>query len=87
MPESRLPSSATKGFRMSILIELVYQYMLIFFDFSPNSHHLHPLQVENCASNSRLVVDEDDNGSVRLERVKALRYFDTNHRDNRVLFN
>ena len=28
----------------------------------PTSNHLHPLQVENCDSNSRLVVDEDDNG-------------------------
>ena len=27
----------------------------------PTSNHLHPLQVENCDSNSRLVVDEDDN--------------------------
>ena len=34
------------------------------------SSHLHPLQVENCDSNSRLVVDEDDNGKFRLERVK-----------------
>ena len=24
-------------------------------------YHLHPLQVENCGSNSQLVVDEDDN--------------------------
>ena len=32
---------------------------------------LHPLQVENCDSNSRLVVDEDDNGEFRLERVKS----------------
>ena len=32
-------------------------------------HHLHPLQVETCDSNSRLVVDEDDNGKFRLERV------------------
>ena len=24
-------------------------------------YHLHPLQVENCGSNSRLVADEDDN--------------------------
>ena len=31
------------------------------------STHLHPLQVENCDSNSRLVVDEDDNGKFRLE--------------------
>ena len=35
--------------------------MAIFLNFSPTSSHLHPLQVENCNSNSRLVVDEDDN--------------------------
>ena len=44
--------------------------MAIFFTFSLTSNHLHPLQVENCDSNSRLVVDEDDNGRLRLERVK-----------------
>ena len=43
--------------------------MTIFFNFSPTSNHLHPLQVENCGSNSRLVVDEDDNFKFRLERV------------------
>ena len=32
--------------------------MAIIFNFSPTSSHLHPLQVENCGSNSRLVVDE-----------------------------
>ena len=37
---------------------------------SPTSSYLHPLQVVNCDSNSRLVVDEDDNGNFRLERVK-----------------
>ena len=42
--------------------------MAIFLNFSPISNHLHPLQVENCDSNSRLVVDEDDNGKFRLER-------------------
>ena len=35
--------------------------MVIFFIFSPTSNHLHPLEVENCDINSRLVVDEDDN--------------------------
>ena len=35
------------------------------------SNHLHLLQVENCDSNSRLVVDEDDNGKLRLERVNC----------------
>ena len=47
--------------------------MTIFFNFSLTSNHLHPLQVENCDSNSRLVVDEDDNGKFRLERVKVFR--------------
>ena len=35
--------------------------MVVFFNFSPILNHLHPLQVENCGSNSRLVVDEYDN--------------------------
>ena len=37
--------------------------------FLPTSCHLHSLQVENCDSKSRLVVDEDDNDKFRLERV------------------
>ena len=37
--------------------------------FHPSSSHLHPLQVENCDSNSRLVVDKDENGKFRPERV------------------
>ena len=46
--------------------------MAIFFTFSPKANHLRPLKVENCDSNSRLVVDEDDNGKFRLERVNEL---------------
>ena len=46
---------------MNISMKLVYQYMALFFTFSPTSNHLHPLQAENCDSNSRLVGDEDDN--------------------------
>ena len=42
--------------------------MVIFFNFSPTSSYIHPLQVENCDSDSRLVVDEDDNGKLRFER-------------------
>ena len=53
-------------------MKLDYQYVAILFNFSPTSSHLHPLQVENCDSNSRLVVDEDDNGKFRLERVEPL---------------
>ena len=52
--------------------KLVYRYLAIFFNFSPTSNHLHPLQVENCDSNSWLVVDEDDNGKFKLQRVKVL---------------
>ena len=50
-------------------MKLVDQYMTIFFNFKTTSIHLHPLQVENCNSNSRLVGGEDDNGKFRLERV------------------
>ena len=57
---------------MNISIQLVHQYMTIFFNLSPTSNHLHPLQVENCDSNSRLVVGGDDNGKFRLERVEAV---------------
>ena len=49
------------GFRMNISMKMVYRYVTIFFTFSPTSNHIHPLQVENCDSNSRLVVDEDGN--------------------------
>ena len=59
-----------QGFRMKIPMKLVYQH--IFCNCSPTSSHLHALQVENCDSNSRLVVDQDDNGKVRLERVKTV---------------
>ena len=40
-----------------------------FLYFSTTSNHLHSQQVGNCDSNSRLVVDVDDNGEFRLERV------------------
>ena len=55
---------------MKMSMKLVYQYMATFFNFSLTSNHLHALQVENCDINSRLVVDEDDYGKLRLERVK-----------------
>ena len=45
----------------NISMKLVYQYMAIFFTFSTTSHHMHSLQVGNCDSNSRFVVDEYDN--------------------------
>ena len=52
--------------------------MAMFFNFKTTSNHLHPLQVENCDSNSLVVVDEDDNGKFRLERVKVLDQHCTN---------
>ena len=61
---------------MKISIKLVYQYMAIFFTFSPTSNHLHPLQVQNCDSNSRLVVNEDYNGKFRLGRVNTQYYLE-----------
>ena len=54
---------------MKISMKLVHQYMAVFFNFSPTLNHLYPLQVENSDSNSRLVVDDDDNGKFRDERV------------------
>ena len=54
---------------MQISIKLFHKYIVIFSNLSPTSKQLHPLQVENCDSNSRLVVDEDDNGKLRIERV------------------
>ena len=43
---------------MRISLKLIDKYMAIFFNFPPTSSHLHPLQVQNRDSNSRLVVDE-----------------------------
>ena len=45
-------------------MKLFYQYMAIFFNFSLTSSYLYPLQVKNCDSNLRPVVD--DNGKARL---------------------
>ena len=75
IPENRFNFPTTRGFRMKISMKLVYQYMAIFFNFPSTLNHLHPIQVGNCDSNSRLVVDEDDNVKFRLERVKALSAF------------
>ena len=57
---------------MKISMKLVYQYMIIFFTVSSTSNHLHLLQVENCNSNSRLVVDEDDNVKSGLKGLNAM---------------
>ena len=46
---------------MKISMKLVYQYVVIFFNFKTTSNHLH--------RNSRLVVDDDVYGKFRLERV------------------
>ena len=47
-------------------MKLVHQFLAIFFNFQTTSNQLHPLQVEN-------LVDEDDNGKFRLERVKLIK--------------
>ena len=57
--------------------ETVLQIQTISKSCSHTASHFHPLQVENCDSNSRLVVDEDDNGKFGLERVNS--YTTTNH--------
>ena len=49
--------------------------MAIFVNLSPISSHFHSLQVENSDSNSRLVVDENDTGKFRLERVNKIEIF------------
>ena len=56
---------------MKISMKLAYQYIAFFF-FNI-SNHLHPLQVGNCDSNSRLVVDEDDNSQFQLEITSVCR--------------
>ena len=45
-------------------MKFFHQYMAIFLYFSPTSNHFQLLQVGNCDSYSRLVV-EDDNGKFR----------------------
>ena len=44
---------------------------MFFLHLPPTSSHLHSLQADNCDSNSRLVVDEDDNSKFRLERANT----------------
>ena len=61
--------------------------MTIFFNFQTTSNHLHPLQVEHCDNNSWLVVDENDNGKLRLQRVEALKYFCINQETKMFFFN
>ena len=52
---------------MKISLKLVYQYMAIFFNFSPTPNHLHPL----------LVVDEMTmiNSGTKGLTLEALNYF------------
>ena len=69
--ENSLNFPTTSGFRMKISIKMAYQYLAISFIFSPTLIHLHPLQVENCDSNSRLVVDEDDNDKFRPKKSSS----------------
>ena len=65
-----------KGFRIKMSMKLVYQVMAISLNFSHTSTHLLPLQVENCDSNSRLAVDEDDYGNSGLKGLRRSRNFE-----------
>ena len=49
-------------------MKLFYEYMVIFFNLSPTSSHLHP----------RLVVDEDDNAKAGLKELNHC-YWKLNH--------
>ena len=55
-----------EGFSRENVHETVLLINDIFFKLFTLSGYIYPLQVEN----SRLVVDEDDNGKIRLERIK-----------------
>ena len=55
--ENILDFFTANGFRRQLSMKLFYEYIVIFFNLSPTSNHLHSLRVENCGSNSRLVVD------------------------------
>ena len=61
--------SYTKGFYNENVHETASIITIYLFRLPPTSSHLHPLQVENCDSNSRLLVDEDDKDKLRPERV------------------
>ena len=55
---------------MKIFMNLVYQYMAIFFILKPHQVIFIHYKSRIATANSRLVVDEDDSGKPRLERVK-----------------
>ena len=69
------------AFGMTIFMELSDNNGII-FHLPSTSSHLQPLQVENCDSNSRLVVDEDDNGKFRIERVEYQHFQMNRHKLN-----
>ena len=73
-------NDVTQRFRVNLIYSLYELYYILiktfFFHLPTTSTHLHTLQVENCDSNSRFVVDEDDNGKFRLEMIKGFRSID-----------
>ena len=50
-----------RGFRINFFVEI----------FLIMGTYFHPLHINNCDSNARLVLDEDDNCKFRLKRVKG----------------
>ena len=52
--------SSTQQFQNENFLGNVLFLTISFFHLIPTSSHLHPLQVEKCDSNSRLVADQDE---------------------------
>ena len=73
MTVNRLNIPTTKSFFNKNFHETGLPIHGNFLYFLTHFKSLHPLQVENCESNSRLVVDEDDYGKFRTERVKIVK--------------
>ena len=61
-----------KVLRTKISMKLVYQYMAIFFIFNPHQIIFIHYKSRIATANTRLVVDEDDNGKSRLQKVTPL---------------
>ena len=60
------PLKSNKGFN-----ETVLTIDGNFLNLPPTSRHLHPLQVEKCDINSRLVVNEDVNDKLKHKRAMS----------------
>ena len=78
IPENRFNYPTTKGFRMNISMKLVTNTCL--FSLLSHPHQIIFIHYQSRIANSRLVhvvVDEDDNGGFRLERVNMFNVSDS----------